>query len=98
MTEILIQALVHLRTRGVSLLWVDALCINQQDMTDQASQVSQMDKVYGGPGIVCIWLGDSDHYSDVAFEALYDLGQLLEWDDSIPRSYFEKDMDRYSLQ
>lgn len=38
-------------------IWIDALCINQNDVPEKNHQVSQMGKVYQGSAQVLIWLG-----------------------------------------
>ncbi|KAI0533749.1 heterokaryon incompatibility protein-domain-containing protein [Xylaria digitata] len=38
-------------------LWVDAICINQQDMDERARQVAYMRLVYQYAGRVVVWLG-----------------------------------------
>jgi len=42
------------------LLWVDALCINQEDATERADQVKMMGKIYAQASNVKIWLGKED--------------------------------------
>jgi len=42
----------------VRYLWIDALCINQNDQVEQASQVSFMDAIYTGCSKVLVWLGE----------------------------------------
>lgn len=39
------------------LLWVDALCINQEDAVERANQVKMMGKIYERAQRVTIWLG-----------------------------------------
>ena len=39
-------------------IWVDALCINQEDLTERQSQVRLMGKVYNCAQCVLCWLGD----------------------------------------
>jgi hypothetical protein len=38
-------------------LWVDALCINQEDLSERASQVRMMGDIYKLSGRVLVWLG-----------------------------------------
>ena len=46
-------------------LWVDALCINQDDVMERASQVQIMRRVYESAEQVLIWLGgDADNSAD----------------------------------
>jgi hypothetical protein len=42
------------------LLWVDALCINQEDNVERANQVKMMGKIYAQALHVKIWLGKED--------------------------------------
>ncbi|KAI6083982.1 HET-domain-containing protein [Hypoxylon rubiginosum] len=41
-------------------LWVDAVCINQDDIPEKNIQVPQMGRLYGSAGSVIVWLGSSD--------------------------------------
>ncbi|KAI4869753.1 HET-domain-containing protein [Hypoxylon rubiginosum] len=41
-------------------LWVDAVCINQDDIPEKNVQVPQMGRLYGSAGSVLVWLGPSD--------------------------------------
>ncbi|KAH7130883.1 heterokaryon incompatibility protein-domain-containing protein [Dactylonectria macrodidyma] len=43
--------------RQVRRLWVDAVCINQEDMPERISQVEQMARIYAGARRVLAWLG-----------------------------------------
>jgi hypothetical protein len=38
-------------------LWIDALCINQQDLTEKANQVSRMGEIYSEALRTIVWLG-----------------------------------------
>jgi len=48
-------------------LWVDALCINQQDLEERNQQVSMMGNIFRAAERVLVWLGESDDMSDLAF-------------------------------
>ncbi|KAK0369455.1 HET domain-containing protein [Colletotrichum limetticola] len=51
----------YLRDPHKSLyLWTDALCIDQQDENDKASQIPQMGEIYRCAETVHVWLGDVD--------------------------------------
>ncbi|PON20559.1 hypothetical protein TGAM01_v210593 [Trichoderma gamsii] len=55
-------ALRHLREERVDInLWVDALCIDQNNTTERSSQVSQMRNIYSTAREVIIFLGDGSH-------------------------------------
>ncbi|KAF7510857.1 hypothetical protein GJ744_005957 [Endocarpon pusillum] len=51
-------------------LWVDALCINQEDLDERANQVAMMIKVYHSAQKVWLWLGESDEHSEDAVTLL----------------------------
>jgi hypothetical protein len=42
------------------LLWIDAVCINQNDTTEKSIQVTMMDIIYKRASRVLIYLGESD--------------------------------------
>ncbi|KAL9485434.1 hypothetical protein ACSS6W_004223 [Trichoderma asperelloides] len=52
------------------VLWVDALCINQKDPVEQASQVEMMDYIYSRAEQVLVWLGEEREDDSLAFEAI----------------------------
>jgi hypothetical protein len=54
----LFDALLNLRVcRLTGPIWVDALCINQEDTTERSSQVLLMGDIYSGAAEVIVWLG-----------------------------------------
>ncbi|KAE9363246.1 HET-domain-containing protein, partial [Stipitochalara longipes BDJ] len=54
-------ALQHLRRRRKArVLWVDALCINQENDVERSHQVFQMGSIYSHARQVCVWLGLAD--------------------------------------
>ena len=42
---------------GQDYLWIDPLCINQEDLNERAIQVSLMGRIYISASIVIMWLG-----------------------------------------
>lgn len=48
-------------------IWIDALCIDQNDIDDRARQVSQMRQIYASATRVVIWLGTSPWGLEDAF-------------------------------
>ncbi|KAJ4987096.1 nol1 nop2 sun family protein [Stagonosporopsis vannaccii] len=56
-TRNLYDALFHMRQTKERTVWADALCINQKDMAERASQVLQMNSIYGQASTVVIYLG-----------------------------------------
>lgn len=60
----LFRALLRLRRSGTKAqpiaLWVDFMCINQEDTSEKTEQLSRMVDIYSTATNVCIWLGESD--------------------------------------
>jgi hypothetical protein len=76
-TRNLEDALRHLRhickSFGQSLiLWVDSICINQDDLGEKSHQIPLMCDIYRTADSVFVWLGREDQYADypAAFEYL----------------------------
>jgi hypothetical protein len=57
-TESLDLGLRRLRQHDHCTLWIDALCINQQDVKERNHQVQHMGSIYGMAKHVLIWLGE----------------------------------------
>ena len=63
-------ALKALRNKEKSrVLWVDAICINQDNSSDERNhQIPMMPSIYGDAKQVCVWLGDASEDSDQAID------------------------------
>lgn len=59
-------------------IWIDALCINQDDQAEKVQQIMLMERIYSGAKIVYIWLGEGNEQSDRAIAYLGRAG-LLEY-------------------
>jgi hypothetical protein len=71
--ENLWQALYHLRPPDTSLqLWVDAICINQEDISERNEQVSRMGAIYNLATEVIVWLGPHKDRSKLAITFIQD--------------------------
>ena len=56
----LFKALTHLRRpKQDTVLWVDALCINQEDEQEKNKQVEKMARIFSRAHRVLVWLGPS---------------------------------------
>ncbi|KAI0403074.1 heterokaryon incompatibility protein-domain-containing protein [Xylaria palmicola] len=67
----LFQALFRIWSRDPALvIWVDAICINQNNVAELASQVKIMGTIYQLARRVIIWLGEADEFTDMAWRAL----------------------------
>ncbi|KAI1418037.1 HET-domain-containing protein [Hypoxylon sp. FL1857] len=52
------------------LLWVDAICINQDDETERDYQVRQMNDIFAKANLVRVWLGEATDGSDRGVDVL----------------------------
>ena len=69
--ENLWSALRHLRLESEPrLLWIDALCINQEDILERNQQVNQMGVIYSQARRVVVWLGQQNSSSTITFSLL----------------------------
>lgn len=68
-------ALQHLEEENSALiLWVDAICIDQDNETEKSHQVKLMAKIFRNAGRVLVWLGKSQDSSDDALDTLSRMG------------------------
>ncbi|KAF2165767.1 hypothetical protein M409DRAFT_24053 [Zasmidium cellare ATCC 36951] len=52
------------------LLWIDALCIDQENLTEKSQQVAMMGEIYSRADEVLVWLGDDGDGLGPELEAL----------------------------
>jgi hypothetical protein len=65
------SALLHLRGKlGNFSIWIDAVCINQEDTEEKASQLPLMGDIYSGAKEVYIWLGEGNEATERAMTYL----------------------------
>ena len=73
-------------------LWIDAICINQEDNEEKSAPVALMRKVYSNAQRVVVWLGKSSFDSDAAINFIQLLTQVAGRDDEDEwRKLFSKD-------
>ncbi|KAK8103243.1 HET-domain-containing protein [Apiospora sp. TS-2023a] len=76
-TKNLEVALRHLRRESETrTLWVDALCINQSDVSEVSTHVQRMWAIYEHAGRALVFLGPQAEWSDEAFALLSELSSL----------------------
>ncbi|KAI9787650.1 MAG: hypothetical protein M1839_000181 [Geoglossum umbratile] len=69
----LVAALKTLRhPRQDRYLWIDEVCVNQKNYPEKNHQVEMMSVIYGEAESVCIWLGEGDKSSWMAFKFIRD--------------------------
>ena len=70
-TQSLEQCLRRLRKEtGAIVLWIDSLCINQDNIEEKSTQVNMMDRIYASSQKVQVWLGAEERYSWVGIQVL----------------------------
>jgi Heterokaryon incompatibility protein (HET) len=68
----LFQALLLLRDSRYQTfpVWIDAICINQNELDERNSQVFPMEDIYSQATTVVFWLGEEDEQSKVALPTI----------------------------
>uniref|UniRef100_A0A0B7K7P8 Heterokaryon incompatibility domain-containing protein n=1 Tax=Bionectria ochroleuca TaxID=29856 RepID=A0A0B7K7P8_BIOOC len=61
----------------VRTLWVDAVCINQNNISERDEQVKRMATIYKEAARVVVWLGPESESSTLAIKTLAFLGQQI---------------------
>ena len=64
-TRNLFNALQNLESLGHRSLWVDSICINQDDIKERASQVALLAQIYESAKTVIVWLGEDHPATDI---------------------------------
>jgi hypothetical protein len=81
-TDNLAKALPYLRHEAKPRrFWIDAICINQQDLGERSSQVKRMPEIYSQASGVVVWLGPEKDESALAMSLLQDMGSgiVVDW-------------------
>ncbi|CZR55536.1 uncharacterized protein PAC_05424 [Phialocephala subalpina] len=75
------EALRRLRqSKGKRMVWVDAICINQDCTEEKSIQVPLMRQIYAGAKRVIVWLGEDSFDSDKAIEFIPVLTEVARLD------------------
>ncbi|KAH7072583.1 heterokaryon incompatibility protein-domain-containing protein [Paraphoma chrysanthemicola] len=70
-TECLHSALHHLRQpENARVMWIDAICINQDDLEERSFQVTLMRDIYLRASAVIVWLGPHQEETEAAWETI----------------------------
>jgi hypothetical protein len=80
---------------GELVLWVDAICINQEDIPERSVQTSKMRSIYQNASGVAVWLGLENHGSGRAMKFSRDLNLVAMRDgsDGVRRMVDESQME-----
>ncbi|KAG7010143.1 hypothetical protein G7Y79_00001g004150 [Physcia stellaris] len=77
-TDNLYTALKYLRsTDQVRTLWIDAICIHQENAEERSAQVARMADIYRSASKVIIWLGPAGDNSDIAMKTLSSISSRI---------------------
>ncbi|KAK4230009.1 heterokaryon incompatibility protein-domain-containing protein [Podospora fimiseda] len=80
-TRELALALKYLRrTKEDRILWIDAICINQENYEERNHQVQMMSLIYNLTSQVCTWLGEDNDDSATAINFIHDIMELENFD------------------
>ncbi|SMQ54004.1 unnamed protein product [Zymoseptoria tritici ST99CH_3D7] len=82
-TRNLLEALRYLRSDSNAQniwMWIDAVCVNQQDLAERSEQVRYMASIYTRATKVIAWLGPHDHDSNLAFDCLENISNHVTYD------------------
>ena len=73
------DALLQMRSNVSDLpLWVDAVCIHQEDQDERSAQVALMSDIYSKATSVIVWLGKEDESARRALRLQHSLGPVLQ--------------------
>lgn len=80
-TQNLYVALRHLRrAHSARFMWVDAICINQDEDVEKGPQVAMMARIYQRASRVVAWLGPNTDNIELAMELMGSLGSQVVYD------------------
>ncbi|GKU21760.1 unnamed protein product [Fusarium langsethiae] len=71
------EALVEItKSRQNEPLWIDQICINQEDMVEKSEQVSKMNVIYDKAETVVAWLGPAVHNTELGIDFVKRVGDV----------------------
>lgn len=80
-THNLATALPYLRHQSMPrTMWIDAICINQEDVAERGQQVGRMGDIYSMADRVVAWLGPGNTKTKQAFSTLYHISLEADFD------------------
>jgi hypothetical protein len=66
----MLTGLLTSQTPGPTYYWIDALCMNQQDVLERNAQVAKMAEIYLKAQSVIVWLGKEDEHTKDAITTI----------------------------
>ncbi|KAL2043751.1 hypothetical protein N7G274_003270 [Stereocaulon virgatum] len=74
-------ALRHVRRSDSPVnLWVDQICINQDDLKEKGQQVELMSRIYRRSWVTVVWLGEEANNSSEALESMRDFNAVFQYE------------------
>ena len=81
-----------------SYWWIDAICINQDDILERNQQVLYMTRIYKNGMGVHVWLGDGDDNSSMALDLARKLGTYVKKGPGDPETVYPDDPIEKKIQ
>ena len=66
------------RKRYSRFIWIDAICINQEDDAEKSTQISMMRTVYYEASCVLVWLGEASELEEGALAIMQAVTKILQ--------------------
>lgn len=67
------------------MIWIDAICIDQSDIIERASQVQRMREIYSKAWTPIIWLGEKQENGDCTLDLIKTLASEFSGADGVNR-------------
>jgi hypothetical protein len=95
----LFDALRRLRSPTMTrVLWIDAICINQEDLDERSNQVPLMRYIYPQASQVVVWVGEEDDMSRLAMSTFKEWASLYNEDISYNPHVRQEFQSRFGLR
>ncbi|GAP89787.2 putative ankyrin and HET domain protein [Rosellinia necatrix] len=80
-------------SRLLDLYWIDALCIDQDDLFERSTQVSQMGEIYKKASLCVIWLGEVNDSAGSGMKLLVELALSQQLSDAFTKFAASRSVD-----
>ncbi|OCL01994.1 hypothetical protein AOQ84DRAFT_305531 [Glonium stellatum] len=77
-------------------IWIDALCVNQEDITERNAQVANMAETFKAAQSVIVWLGEEDEFTADAVKVIEQISAIpeTEWQSAGYTDFYKDDCYR----
>jgi hypothetical protein len=90
-TPNLLKALSGLRSESnVRVVWIDAICINQEDLEERSHQVQLMKQIYENATRTVVFLGEASELSTPTINFIKSLKIKWQWNSSVEMEEFQR--------